>query len=378
LRKLAPAVVLGAAVAATVHFVYASQQQAPAAPAAPRSDGPLRFAAGAPQLAALRVAAVADAPLPLSEPVNGRLAYDEDRTARISSPIAGRVIALHGEPGDSVRAGAVLAVIDAPDLAAAQADWRKARADQQRKQLALERARDLYQAGVLPRKDSEDAEADAEQARAESMRAGARLKNLHADGGGEGSFSLRSPVAGMVAERQANPGLEVRPDLPAPLFVVTDPHHLWLLVDLPERSAAAVHPGQAVSLETDAYPGRRFAAVVRRVGLVLDPATRRVQVRCAVDNPGLLLKPEMYARVSIDSGPDGARALPLPNTALFMDGANEYVFVETAQRSYARRRVHVALRGQRDSYVDGGLRPGERVVIEGALLLNAEADAHAG
>lgn len=377
LRKLVLALLLGGALAASLHFVYASQERpAPAAPA-PASSALVRFEAGAPQLSALKISAVAVAPLPVSEPLNGRLAYDENLTARISSPIAGRVTALHGELGEPVRSGAVLAVIDAPDLATAQADWAKARADEQRKRLALERARDLFQAGVLPRKDDEAADADFQQARAETQRAAARLKNLHASGSGDGSFSLRSPVAGVIAERQINPGLELRPDLATPLFVVTDLHRLWLLVDLPERNAATVHAGQAVSIETDAYPERRFAAVVQRVGLTLDPVTRRIQVRCAVDNADLALKPEMFARVSFESDRHGATAVPLPNTGLFMDGMYESVFVETSANSFAKRRVHVALRGHQNSYVDSGLRAGERVVTEGAFLLNAEAGDHA-
>ncbi|MFS2136277.1 efflux RND transporter periplasmic adaptor subunit [Duganella sp. Dugasp56] len=378
LRKLVIALLLGGTLAVSLHFVYASQDRPPPAAPAPASPELVRFEAGAPQLSALTIGTATVAPLPVSEPLNGRLAYDEDLTARISSPIAGRVTALRRELGDPVRSGAVLAVIDAPELGTAQADWAKARADEQRKRLALERARDLFQAGVLPRKDDEAADADFQQARAETQRATARLNNLRASGGaGDGSFSLRSPVAGVIAERQINPGLEVRPDLAAPLFVVTDLHRLWLLIDLPERNAAAVHAGQAVSLTVDAYPERRFAGVVRRVGLTLDPATRRIQVRCAIDNPDLALKPEMFARATFESDSHGATAVPLPNTSLFMEGMYESVYVETKPNTFARRRVHVALRGHQDSYIDSGLRAGDRVVTEGAFLLNAEAGDHA-
>lgn len=377
LRKLAGLLLLCGAVGASVHFVYASQQRPAPAPAPAASSGPLHFAADAPQLAALKIAALAGAPLPVTEPVNGRLAYDENMTARVSSPIAGRVTALPGEQGSAVRRGAVLAVIDAPELATAQADWRKAQADEQRKRLAFERARDLFEAQVLARKDYESAQADYQQAGAETRRAALRLKNLNASAGEEGSFGLRSPIDGVIAERQINPGLEVRPDLAAPLFVVTDLHHLWLLVDLPERAAAAVHPGQRVSIETDAWPERRFAATVSRVGLTLDPATRRIQVRCAVDNPDLALKPEMFARVAFLADDQARTAVPVPNTSLFVEGMYESLFVETRANTFEKRRVHVALRGRSASFVDSGLAAGERVVTEGAFLLNAEAGDHA-
>ena len=367
-----------AAVAASVHFVYASQERHEAAPAAKAATpGLLTFAPDAPQLASLAIAAVHSDLLPVAEPVNGRIVYDENRTARISAPVAGRVLSLRAEAGDAVRQGAVLALIDAPDLAAAQADLSKARADEQHKRLAQVRAQQLFDGEVLPRKDLESAEADLNQASAETRRAAQRLQNLQASGNDGAQLGLRAPLAGMVAERQINPGQEVRPDLPAPLFVVSDLHQLWVLVDVPEHSAGAVHAGQAVTLQTDAYPGQSFAAKVERVGLALDPVTHRVTVRCTVDNPELRLKPEMFVRVAFAADEGGARAVALPNSSLFTEGRYEHVFVETRPGTFMRRRVHVALRGQDASYVDQGVADGERVVTAGAFLLNAEDSTHA-
>ncbi len=377
IRAAAGAALL-AAVAAGVHFVYASQDRhAPAPAVRPATPGQLRFAPDAPQLASLVIAPVHSELLPLAEPVNGRVTYDENRTARISAPVAGRVLALRAEAGDAVRQGAVLALIDAPDLAAAQADLSKARADEQHKRLAQARAQQLFDGEVLPRKDLESAEADLHQASAETRRALQRLQNLQASGSDGAQLGLRTPLAGMVAERQINPGQEVRPDLPAPLFVISDLHHLWVLADVPEYNAGAVHAGQAVTLQADAYPGRTFAARVERVGLALDPVTHRVTVRCTVDNAALQLKPEMFVRVAFAAGEGGARAVALPNSSLFTEGRYEHVFVETRPGSFVRRRVHVALRGQDASYVDQGVADGERVVIAGAFLLNAEDSAHA-
>jgi cobalt-zinc-cadmium efflux system membrane fusion protein len=393
LKKTAALMALIGAAAASVHWVQASQDSkttqgdtatrltAPSLPTAP--PGEVSFAANAPQLSNVRVAAMASVPLPVSEPLYGRIAYDENRTARISSPVAGRVTALHTEMGDTVGRGFVLASIDAPDLATAQADLSKGQSDEMRKQLAFERARSLFDGEVLARKDFESAQADYQQAQAETRRAALRISNLNAGGLNQakgqnpGSFGLRSPVAGIVAERQINPGQEVRPDLAMPLFVVTDLRHLWLQVDVPERAAGTLTAGQAVSLETDAYPGQRFKATVERIGLTLDPGTRRIQVRCALDNPGLKLKPEMFARVSF-LGADGARqAVQLPNTSLFAEGMYDFVFVEKRPGTFEKRRVNVALRGRDASFIDAGVKGGERVVTEGAFLLSAEVANHA-
>jgi membrane fusion protein, heavy metal efflux system len=377
-NRAAAAVAVLAAVAASVHFVHASQAPHAATPAAPKpAPDSISFDANAPQWSSLKVSALASGALPVAEPVNGRITYDENRTARVSSPIAGRVTALRAEAGDSVRRGAVLASLDAPDLATAQADWRKAQADEGRKRMAYERAQALFGGEVLARKDYESAQADLAQASAETRRAAQRLSNLNAGPHDDGSFGLRSPIDGVVAERQLNPGQEVRPDLPNPLFVVTDLRHLWLVVDVPERGAGAIAAGQAVALETDAYPGVQFEARVERVGQTLDPVTHRIQVRCAVDNADLRLKPEMFARVSFMARDGAHHAVQLPNSALFVEGRYEYVFVETHPGRFQKRRVGIALRGHDSSYADAGLHGGERVVTEGAFLLNAEVAAHA-
>ena len=382
LKKAAGAVVLlAAAVAGLFAMRHPHAAQAPAGAAAAAAAQPVRnsisFADGAPQWASIKVEALQAGALPLSEPLNGRVVYDEDRTARISSPIAGRVTRLQVEPGDQVRAGAVLATIDAPDLATAQADWHKAHADEQRKHQAYDRAQTLYDGEVLARKDYESAQADYQQAVAETQRAAQRLKNLNASTGADGVFGLRAPLAGVVAERRINPGQEVRPDLPDPLFVVSDLHQLSVMVDVPERSAGSVHAGQKVSLDSDAWPGEHFAGTVAHVGQTLDPVTHRVQVRCVVPNADLKLKPEMFVRVALLADDGAHRAVQLPNGSLFVEGMYEFVFVETRHGNFEKRRVHIALRGHDSSYADSGLNDGERVVTEGAFLLNAEVAAHA-
>jgi cobalt-zinc-cadmium efflux system membrane fusion protein len=355
----------------------------PAAPAAapavrPRTEpGLVSFSADDPQLSFLKVGAVSAQPLPLADPVAGRIAYDESRTSRIASPVLGRVVAQRVEVGDSVRAGQLLAELDSPDLASAQADAVKAGADEERKRLALARARMLLDADVLARKDYEDANADYRQADAEARRARQRIGNLHAEGAGYGHFGLHAPIAGVVADKQINPGQEVRPDQANPLLVISDLRHLWAIADVPEGVAVRLKPGQQVLVETDAYPGQVFRGRIGRIGVAVDPATRRVQVRCELDNLDGRLKPEMFARIAFASSED-QHALPVPNTALLTEGLYSYVFVEKARGSFEKRRVHVALGGAARSWVDAGLQDRERIVTEGALLLNAEGGNHAG
>jgi len=308
--------------------------------------------------------------------------------SRYGEHIDGRHVRWKVEPGDEVKervvlvvddildAGDTLAILDSPDLASAVADLRKARADEARKKPALERARALFEAGVFARKDLETAEADERQAQAETERAAIRLRNLAPEGGEDGRYAVRAPIAGVIADRQLNPGMEVRPDLANPLFIITNPARLWVVIDLPERDLSKVAPGQPVSVQVDAWPDERFPARIEKIGEVIDPATRRVQVRCSLANPERKLKPEMYARVTLLAD-ENRTAVRLPNTALVTEGLYSYVFVEQSPGVFKRRRVQLAVQDRDYSYVASGVEPAERVVIAGAVLLNSELGAAA-
>jgi cobalt-zinc-cadmium efflux system membrane fusion protein len=368
---IAALVLLVAAILLAYGVSRAFRGEQPEAPPPKEQKGVVAYPAGAPQLSSVKVSAVEEFPVPLAEPLNGRVAYNENFTSRVSAPIAGRVVELRAQPGDAVRAGDPLLRLDSPDLAAAVSDLRKAKADEARKKTAYDRAKMLFEAQVFARKDYESAEADYVQAQAESQRAALRLRNLGQFAGEGERYELRSPISGTVVERKANPGMEVRPDLPDPLFVVTDPHRLWVLIDLPERDLAKVAAGQPVSVEVDAYPAERFRGKIERVGDVVDPNTRRVQVRCSVPNPERKLKPEMYARVTLLAD-ESRKAIRIPNTAIVTEGVYSYVFVERQPGTFERRRLSFAVQDRDYSYLDAGVALGERIVVSGAVLLNSE------
>ena len=332
----------------------------------------IRFPENAPQLAFLQIKPVGNFPEPLVDSLNARLAYDDNQTARVFSPIAGRVLKITADAGREIHAGDELLVLDAPDYAQATADDVKAKADLQRKRQANERASELLKVNGISLKDVEAAEADFHQAEAEAQRAEARLHNLQSLASvTDGKFVLRAPVAGTISERQVNLGSEVRTDAATPLFVITDSKKLWALIDLPELYLDKVKVGQPVSVEVDAYPGEIFKGKITVIAEALDPVTRRVQVRAEIDNGSHRLKPEMFARATPVA--DNRHNIPrIPNTALFSQGLHSFVFVEQSPGVLQRRRVELGLESHEYSYVREGLHAGERVVTTGALLLNSE------
>jgi cobalt-zinc-cadmium efflux system membrane fusion protein len=128
-----------------------------------------------------------------------------------------------------------------------------------------------------------------------------------------------------------------------------------------------------VNVENDAYPGDSMHARIVQIGQVVDPNTRRVVARARIDNEQGKLLPEMFVRAFVLQ--DAGHAVRVPNSALVTRGLYSYVFVESAPGRFERRRVELSLRGADSSFVTRGLAPGEKVVVAGALLLDAEVAA---
>ena len=184
-------------------------------------------------------------------------------------------------------------------------------------------------------------------------------------------FALRTPVSGVVVERTAAPGLEVRPDQAHPgqpaLFVVSDPTRLWVRLDVPESLVGAVRPGQTVALRAAALPDRPIPARIAHVSDFIDPATRTLKARAEVDNADRALKAEMF--VSGELSVPVREAVLVPAGALVLLGERYCAFVDQGEGRYLRREVQAEEAGLDSMRVLAGLAPGERVVVSGALLL---------
>jgi cobalt-zinc-cadmium efflux system membrane fusion protein len=358
------------------------QAAAPAGPPAPTVEGnTINFASGAPQLAFITAEPVEARKLAVSH-LTGRLYWSDDNTVRIFTPVAGQVEKVSADVGQAVRAGAALAEIQSPDFDQARADARTAEANLTVADKGYARSQDLYAHGAIAQKDLEAAEATYQAALAERDRAASRLALYGgtAQGAGEQLYQLRSPLPGTVVEKNINPGQEVRADqmlanatnLFAPLFVVSDPAHLWLQLDIAETDLPSLHAGQALHVYSRAYPGAIFNGRIANIAPTLDPATRTVKVRGEVDNPDGRLKAEMYVTVDVVQGERaGAAGLEISSKAVFMIADQYYLFVETAPGRFERQEVKIGTESDRKVPVYSGLAVGQKVVTEGALLLES-------
>lgn len=348
-------------------------------PTAPRhvlSASQLHYDAGSPQLAALHILAVHLEAPPVVDPLPGRIAFDEDHTVRVYSPVAGKVLRIAVEPGQAVHAGDVLAELYAPEVDAALADLRKAQTDHDVKAAQLQRARQLHDAGVIATRELEQAQGDERGAQAELTRAAARVRELAmkpSDQGGR--FAVRAPLDGVVAERHLNPGQELRPDADTPAFVITDLHHLDAIADVSESDVRRLHVGQHVRVDSDVLDAP-VGGHISHIGVLMDAEVRRIPVRVHLNSPPTEARPEMFVRITaLDT--DVPPAVVVPNGAIVTTGAQSHVFVETQPGVLTKTPVTLVARGRNVSHVGGGLSDHARVVTQGAILLDAElSEAH--
>jgi len=300
---------------------------------------------------------------------NGRLVWNEDRTARVFAPFAGRVQSIAVRPGERVARGQTLAVLAAPDFGVAQAEARKAENDYSLAQKSLERIRELAQAGVAPAKDLQAAEAELVRTSSERARANARLKLYGKTDTVDQELALRSTVAGVVVERNLNPGQEVRPDSQGdkPLFVVSDPAHLWFMLDVSEQDVARVKPGTEVKLSTASLGDDRIGGHVLQVADLVDPQTRTVKVRGTVDAADERLKAEMFTVAELKLA--ASSGYLVPTRAIYLRGEQHFVFVDQGGGRYARRAIVPGPVSDGYQAVLGGIAATDKVVVDGNLLL---------
>jgi len=327
----------------------------------------------------------------LDRNATGKVGFNEDRLTPVFTPYAGRVLGLLANKGASVSKGQPLVVLESPELVAAQNDLASARSDLAKAKIGLnaaqtvaDRARRLHEQEAIATKDLQQAEADLARAQDEYRRAQVTLAAVEnrlllfgkdpKEIAGLGArvdrqVVIRAPIAGTIVDRKIGPGQYIKPDAPDPLFLISDLTTLWILADVFESDVAMIHLRAPVEVSVPAYPNRVFPAHISFISPTVDPATRTVRVRCLVQNPEGLLKPDMFATIKIHAA--AQQTVPvIPSSAVVTEGDSSLVFVEEGHGRFRRRKIQVGQELGGSVALATGLSVGERVAMRGGLLMN--------
>lgn len=366
--------IVAAALVASMTFHLASGVTAPEAAA--RDEKPpasaLKLSADEIRRAGIKVERLEAAEYAGTLAAFGTVGANRNAFARVTPPVAGRLVRIAVDLGAEVPAGAPLAVLESPELAEARTTLRQSQTELDLARLNLDRAQKLSVDAAIAQKDVLRTRADYERARAALAAAEARLATLGVSaeppaGSSPANLTVSAPLAGTIVERTAVLG-EYAQAYQA-LFTVADLSTVWVETNLYERDLAHVAVGSSATVIVGAYPDRRFDGKVTYIGNILDRETRTAVARIEVANIDGRLKPGLFANVEIATS--GTRkALRVPETALVLLQGQMTAFIAVGD-GFEPRPVETGERSGGLVIVRSGLEAGDQVVVSGAYALKA-------
>ncbi|MFZ5658029.1 MAG: efflux RND transporter periplasmic adaptor subunit [Pseudomonadota bacterium] len=266
----------------------------------------------------------------------------------VTAAVSEKVEAVHFDSGQSVRAGAPLVTLTGQ---AERAALNEAVAAANEADRLYRRQSELAAQQLIARSqlDAQRATRDAARARVAQVRAQIADR------------VIRAPFGGVLGLRQVSPGSLVSPG--TVITTLDDVSRVHVDFPMPETQLAQVGAGQAIEATAAAYPGRTFEGTVATVDARIDPATRAVTVRGEFANPGRVLKPGMLLQVRVHR-PE-RQALLVPEIAVVQAGNDSYVYRVTGDGKAERADVKLGTRAGGQVEVLEGVKPGERIVVDG-------------
>ncbi|HWB99346.1 MAG TPA: efflux RND transporter periplasmic adaptor subunit [Bryobacteraceae bacterium] len=357
----------------------------PAARSPVAADGAVVIPAGSPKLEHIHVDTVKMQEIPEAQVVSpGKIEANPNRVSRVVLPVTGRVTSVLVRLGDSVKKGDPLLTIESPDADAgesaylqAQAALTQARANQVKAQADYDRANDLLSHDAVAKKEVLSAEnalaqakAAVEQAQAAQEQAARRLGILGLKAGRFGQqVVVPAPLSGKVLEISVTAG-EFRNDTNSAVMTIADLSTVWVSSDVPESSIRLIQTGEPIDVTLTAYPSEVFRARVTRIADTVDPQTRTVKVRAELENRQGRFRPEMFGTIRHIESTKKVPVLPI-GAVLHGDG-RDLVYVEQGAGRFLPQTVVVGSRVGDVLPVLQGVKTGDRVVVDGTMLLQAQ------
>ena len=308
----------------------------------------------------------------------GVVDFDNDQATSVLAPFSGPVARLLVAPGDTVRQGQPLALVDSPDFSAAIGAYRKAVISARNARRLADADKDLVQHEGVSRREAEQAQTDAASAEADRDAALQALVALDVDAGtlkaiqagrtvARAQGIIRAPIAGTVVEKLITPGQLLQAGS-TPCFTVADLSKVWVMAQVSAAELAEIKVGDPAQVD-NGTTGHALAGVVDNIAAVVNPDTRAVAARIVLHNPDGVLRKQMYVRVRIQSR-QASQGLLVPASALLRDDDNlPFVYLVQHDGSFARRHVTLGSRTGDDYLVSEGLKPGDQIVVDGAIFV---------
>ncbi len=321
----------------------------------------IRLSAQKQQLIGVRTSEVVRAPFRRTIRAAGRVTYDETRLRHIHTKIAGYVETLHANAtGEVVREGQPLLEIYSPELLASQQEY-----------LVALQARARTAGSSIPSVAGSGDELVASARRRLELfdLSDEQIREIEQSGRARRTVTIYAPISGTILERNVTEGQRIEPEMD--LLNIADLSRIWVVASVYEYELPFVRIGQGAAVTLSYLPGKSFEGKVSFVYPVMDPATRTAQARIELGNPGLELKPDMYAEVILSA--DLGERTAVPASAVMDTGARSIAFVDKGDGYFEPRDVEIGLRLPDTFEVLRGLSPGEKVLTSANFFVDSES-----
>jgi cobalt-zinc-cadmium efflux system membrane fusion protein len=305
--------------------------------------------------------------------LTGKISFNNDNVVRIYPMVSGNITGVNVALGDYVHVGERLGLIRSSEMSGYTRDLVNAETNLTVTKRNLDAQQDLFKDGLASQSDLLAAEAAFSQAQSELARS-RQVLSINGGDTTQGQTVVKTPINGFVVEKLVTNNQTIRADNGTNLFTISDLNNVWILANVYESNIANVHMGDSATITTLSYPGQVFRGKVDKISNVLDPTNKVMSVRVVLPNPGYLLKPEMYASVTI-SNKTHDESLCIPSSALIFDKSQYFVLVVNAQNQVQMHKVDVLNSVGNQTYVTTGITEGDKVLASQALLIYAQLNS---
>jgi len=325
-----------------------------------QADGRELMVVGGADVSEASIGSLAQVALPDVLEATGQVTFDDKLVSTIISRLTGRIDEMLSSQWEMVRRGERIMKVYSPDYMSAEAEYLAANYD------GSEAGTQTQTFGIPAAFDT-----------TASLRAAA-VRKLELLGFSPGQIRairapsptvwVSAPISGIIVSKNVVRGQAINPG--DQLLSLATLQRVWITADIYQEDLSRVYVGQSLAAVTASYPGEVFKGTVARISPALDPNIHTLQLRCEVDNPDALLKPQMLAQVRLSVVPK--QAFLIPQSALVFDDDGYFAFIEAGMHSFERRSVRVADWTEPGYFrVISGITPGERFLTTDTLKFDA-------
>ena len=324
--------------------------------------------------AGIKTMPVAREPLMATVDLPGAIGADPDKSARVSSPVAGRLEQISFHEGSQVKRGDPLATLRVPDLGKTRAAYAATSAKAGAARTNAGRLSSLAEQGLVGKQEALSARAEADALEAEARAAEQQLNALGmGTSGGEAQLTLRAPIAGVVIRRNAIVGQPVATD--ETIATIADLSEVWFLARVFERDLEHVRVGARAQVQLNAYKSERFEGPVEYLGKEIDPTARTILARIRLTNRNDLLRIGLFGTARLDRS-DASKQPPavvVPRDGLtdVLDNPVVFVRLTSPENTFEMREVRAGQSSAQKVEILSGVKEREEIVTEGIFTVKS-------